>query len=83
MPAGVACKECSGRKQKCFLPELSKEQAVLKPVLKRKQEEGEQAGGNKEEEPWVSGSGAKVGGSGEGGVKAPKKKQKVEVVVPP
>jgi len=82
MPAGVACKECSGRKQKCFLPELSKKQAALKPVSKRKREEGEQAGGNKEDELWASGSRAKVGSSGEGGVEAPKKKQKVEVVVP-
>ena len=35
-PMGVACKECLGRKQQCFLPELSKERAALKPVLKRK-----------------------------------------------
>jgi len=56
---------------------------VSKPMLKRKQEEGEQVGGNKGDEPRVLGSGAKAGGSGEGGVKAPKKKQKVEVVLPP
>jgi len=35
-PTGVACKECLGRKQKCFLLELSKERAVLKPMSKRK-----------------------------------------------
>jgi len=28
-PAGVACKECSTRKQRCFLPELSKERAAM------------------------------------------------------
>jgi len=61
-PAGVACKECSGRKQKFFLPELSKERATLKPASKRKREEEEQAGGDREDELWASGSGMKAGG---------------------
>ena len=78
--AGVACRECSGRKQKCFLPELSKEWAALKPLLKRKRDEEEQARGDKEGESRVSGSRMKAEGSGERGVEAPKKKQKVEVV---
>jgi len=82
-PAGVACKECSGRKQKCFLLELSKERAALKPTSKRKQEEEEQAGGDREDEPQALGSGVKAGGAGERGDEAPKKKQRVEVVVPP
>jgi len=82
-PAGVACKECSGRKQKCFLPELLKEQAALKPASKRKREEGEQAGDDREDERRASGSGAKAGGAGERGDEAPKKKQRVEVVIPP
>jgi len=83
LPAGVACKGCSGRKQKCFLPELSKEWAALKPASKRKREEGEQARGDREDERRASGSGAKAGGTGERGDEAPKKKQKVEVVPPP
>ena len=82
-PAGVACKECSGRKQKCFLPELSKERAALKPASKRKREEGEQAGDDREDERRASGSGAKAGGESERGNEAPKKKQKVKVVPPP
>ena len=82
-PAGVACKECSGRKQKCFLPELSKERAALKPASKRKREEGEQAGDDREDERRASGSGAKAGGASERGDEAPKKKQRVEVVIPP
>jgi len=82
-PVGVACKECSGRKQKCFLPELSKERAALKPASKRKREEEEQAWGDREDEPRASGSGEKAGGAGERGDEAPKKKQRVEVVVPP
>ena len=85
-PAGVACKKCSGRKQKCFLPELSKEQAALKPASKRKREEGEQAREDREDERQASGSRAKAGGAGkrgERGNEAPKKKQKVEVVIPP
>jgi len=83
-PAGVVCKECSGRQQKCFLPELSKERAALKLASKRKrEEEEEQAGGDREDEPQVSGSGVKAGGAGERGDEAPKKKQRVEVVVPP
>jgi len=83
-PAEVVCKECSGRKQKCFLPELLKERAALKPASKRKrEEEEEQAGGDKEDEPWASGSGVKAGDADERGDEAPKKKQRVEVVVPP
>jgi len=83
-PAGVACKECSGRKQKCFLPELSNEQAALKPASKRKQEEEEeQAGGDRKDESWGSGSRVKAGSAAERGDEAPKKKQKVEVVPPP
>jgi len=82
-PAGVVCRECSGRKQKCFLPELSKERAALKPASKRKQEEGEQAGDDREDERRASGSGAKTSGAGERGDEAPKKKQRVEVVIPP
>jgi len=80
-PAGVACKECSGRKQKCFLLELLKERAALKPASKRKREEEEEQAG--EDEPWALGSGVEAGGGGERGDKAPKKKQKVEVVPPP
>ena len=84
MPAGVACKECLGRKQKCFLPELSKERAASKPASKRKrEEEEEQAGGDREDELRASESGVKAGGAGERGDEAPKKKQRVEVVVPP
>jgi len=79
-PVGVVCKECSGRKQKCFLPELSKERAALKPTSKREREEEEQ---DREDEPRASGSGVKAGGTGERGDEAPKKKQRVEVVVPP
>ena len=83
-PTGVACRECLGRKQKCFLLlELLKEWAALKPASKRKQEEGEQVGGDREDEQQASESGAKAGGAGERGNKAPKKKQKVEVVIPP
>ena len=83
MPAGVVCKECSGRKQKCFLPELSKERAALKPASKRKREEGEQAGDDREEERRASGSRAKTGGASKRGDEAPKEKQRVEVVIPP
>jgi len=82
-PLGVACKECSGRKQKCYLLELSREQAALKPSSKRKRDKGEQAAGGKGDEPRASGSGEKAGAAGEGGNVAPKKKQRVEVVVPP
>jgi len=70
-PAGVVCKE------------LSKERAALKPASKRKREEGEQAGDDREDERRASGSGAKAGGAGERGDEAPKKKQRVEVVIPP
>jgi len=76
-PAGVACKECSGRKQRCFLPELLKEQAAMK------RDEEEQAREDREDGPWVLGSRVKAGGVVKGGDKAPKKKQRVEVVIPP
>jgi len=33
MLTGVACRECSGRKQKCFLPVLAKEWPAVKPVF--------------------------------------------------
>jgi len=81
-PLGVACKECSGRKQKCYLPELSKEWAAVKPTSKRKRDEGEQAAGGKGGKPQASGSREKAGAAGEGAA-APMKKQRVEVVVPP
>jgi len=55
-PSGVACKECSDRKQKCYLRELSKERAALKPSLKRKRDEGEQAVGGTGDKPQASGS---------------------------
>jgi len=82
-PSGVVCRECSGRKQKCYLPELSREQAVLKPSSKRKRDEGEQAVEGKGDEPQASGSGEKAGAVGERGAAAPKRKQRVEVAVPP
>jgi len=82
MPAGVACKECLGRKQRCFLPELSKEWAAMKPASKRKRDEEEQAREDREDEPWALGSGTKVDGTVEGGNEALKKKQRVEVVIP-
>ena len=82
-PAGVACKECSGRKQRCFLPELLKEQVVMKPASKRKRDKEEQVREDREDEPRASESGAKAGGMVEGGNEAPKKKQRVEVVIPP
>jgi len=41
------------------------------------------AGRDREDEPRASGSGVKAGGTGERGDKAPKKKQRVEVVAPP
>jgi len=46
-------------------------------------EEGEQAGDNREDKRPASGSGAKMSGVGERGDEAPKKKQKVKVVIPP
>ena len=46
----------------------------MKPALKRKREEGEQAG----DERRASGSGAKAGGASKRGDEAPKKKQRVE-----
>ena len=55
----------------------------MKPTLKRKRDEGEQAVGGKGDEPRASGSGEKAGATGEGGAVAPKKKQRVEVVIPP
>jgi len=80
-PVGVACKECLTRKQRCFLPELSKERAVMKPSLKRGRGEEEQA---REDGPWASGSGTRAGGAVKEGDEAPKKKkQRVEVVIPP
>ena len=82
-PAGVACKECSSRKQRCFLPELSKERAAMKPSSKRRRDEEEQAGEDREDGPRALGSGTKADGAGEGGDEAPKKKQRVEVVIPP
>ena len=81
-PAGVACKECSSRKQRCFLPELSKEPAAMKPSSKRRREE-EQAGEDREDGLRALGSRARAGGAVEGGDEAPKKKQRVEVVIPP
>ena len=81
-PSEVACKECSSRKQKCYLPELSKEQATLKPSSKRKRDKGEQAVGGTGDKPWASGSGEKAGAMGEGGAAAPKKRPRVEVIVP-
>jgi len=65
-PSGVACKGCSGRKWKCYLLELSRERAAVKPSSKRKRDEGEQAAGGKGEEPQASGSGEKAGATGEG-----------------
>ena len=76
----MACKECSSRKQRCFLPELLKERAAMKPSSKRRRDEEEQAG---EDGPQAMGSGTRAGGTVEGGDKAPKKKQRVEVVIPP
>ena len=75
---------CSGRKQKCYLLELSKEQATVKPASKRKRgDKGELAvEGKGDEELQASGSGEKASGMGEGGAEAPKKKQRVEVVIP-
>jgi len=75
-PSGVACKECSDRKQKCYLRELSKERAALKPSSKRKRDEGEQAVGGTGDKPQASGSGEKAGAA------APKKRPRVEVVAP-
>jgi len=71
----VVCKECSGRKQKCYLPELSKEQAALKPSSKRKRDEGEQAVGGTGDEPRASGSGEKTGAMGEGVPQPPRRDQ--------
>ena len=34
VPPGVVCTECTSRKHMCFLPELEKEQAMMKSVLK-------------------------------------------------
>jgi len=81
-PAGVACKECSGRKQRCFLPELSKERAAMKPSSKRRREE-EKAREDREDGPRASGSGTKAGAAVGGGDEAPRKKWRVKVVIPP
>jgi len=82
-PAGMACKECSGRKQRCFLPELSQERAAAKPSSKRRRDEEEQGGEDREDGPRASGSGTKAGAAVGGGDEAPRKKQRVEVVIPP
>jgi len=55
----------------------------MKPSSKRRRDEEEQAGEDREDGPRASGSGAKAGGVGERGNEAPRKKQKVEVVIPP
>ena len=60
MPAGVACKECSGRKQKCFLLELS-----------RKRGKKKQAMGGREDELQASRSRERVSGVGEGVLRPP------------
>jgi len=59
------------------------EQAAMKPTLKRKRDEEEQAREDREDKPWASGSRAKAGGLGKGSTEAPRKKQRVEVVIPP
>ena len=70
-PSGVACKECLGREQKCYLLELLKEWAVVKPASKRKRDEEGQARGDKEDELPALGSRMKAGGVGEGRCQGP------------
>src|SRR6266508_3926549 len=69
-PPGVVCSECASKKHKCFLPELERERATMKPAVKRKREE--------EDEPRASGSKEATGAAGEGAEEAPKKKVKTQ-----
>lgn len=74
MPLGTLCNVCAVKKQKCFLPKLVREQRLLLPLGKRKQDK----------EPGASESKVKAGSAGIGETESPKKKKKkVEVVMPP
>src|SRR6266545_2223347 len=68
VPPGVVCSKCASKKHKCFLPELERERATMKPAVKQKREE--------EDEPRASGSKEATGAAGEGAEEAPKKKVK-------
>ena len=75
-PPGTLCNECVVKKQKCFLPELSRERRLLLPLGKRKRDEEPEALGSKVKTE-TTGTGARA-------TESPKKKKtRVEVVIPP
>src|SRR6266542_4982628 len=69
-PPSVVCTECTSRKHMCFLPELEKEQAMMKSALKQKWEE--------DDELQASGSKESGGAAVEGAEEDPKKRSRMQ-----